>query len=244
MRISGMNNGTMPRPGQAGLQQADSVSKNIQKKIADKQKELQNLSSNQELDMETKRKKRQEIMQEIHDLQNQLKQHQAEQRREAASGAKNQEKGTSMEDMLGRNRRTSAGKGKQSELAQAGMETMISADAALNLAQAQGSAAKEMENRAAILKTEIRQDAGRGDVTAKKKELAELEQRAEHAASAQMDTLGEADRAIRNAQASGETAEKPEDKKAEEEETKRTDGQKKEEQKKEEQKKTSIDIYL
>ncbi len=240
MRIGGMNNGVMSRPGQAGLQQTDSVSKNIQKQIADKQKELQNLSSRQELDMETKRKKRQEIMQEIHDLQNQLKQHQVELRREAASRAGNQEKGTSMDDMLGKNRSVSKGKEGNSGLSRTGMKAMISAEAALDQAQLQGGVAKEMENRTSILKTEIRQDAGRGDVTAKQEELADLEQRAEHASSVQLDTLGEADSEIRNAQASHEAAEKADDKKTEKDDNKAAGSQKKEE----EQKRASIDIRL
>ena len=61
-------------------QGADSYSKNIQNQIADAQKALQELSSNENLTMEEKRQKRQEIQQEIADLNQQLRQHQIEQR--------------------------------------------------------------------------------------------------------------------------------------------------------------------
>ena len=92
MRINGVNK-TAQSPGQAGMvQKEDAVSKSIRKQIANKQKELQNLSSNQEMEMEEKSKKRQEIMQEINDLNNQLRQHQMEQRREAMNAERKQEK--------------------------------------------------------------------------------------------------------------------------------------------------------
>lgn len=214
MRINSVN-GTNQRPGQAGpMQKEDAVSKSIQKQIANKQKELQNLSSNQDMDMEAKSKKRQEIMQEISDLNNQLRQHQIEQRREAANAGKNQEKGSSMDDFIGGSRKKSGAKG--TSMSQAGMKAMISADAALNQAQAQGSAANEMENRAAILKTEIKLDGGRGaDVSHKKEELAELEEKARNAAEASAETLGNANEEIKNAQeADSDTEQTDEEKKA------------------------------
>ena len=62
--ISGANNGM--QAGSSGrITQMDSVSKNIQNQIANAQKKLQELSSNEELSMEDKMKKRQEIQQEI-----------------------------------------------------------------------------------------------------------------------------------------------------------------------------------
>ena len=49
----------------------DSVSKNIQNQIANAQKELQELSSNKEMSIEEKMNRRQEIQQQITDLNNQ-----------------------------------------------------------------------------------------------------------------------------------------------------------------------------
>lgn len=231
MRVSGIN-GITPQPGQAGLQQTDAVGRNIQKQIAQKQKELQNLSSNQELDMEEKEKKRKEIMQEINNLNNQLRQHQIEQRREAANAGRNQEKDSSVDDMIGGNRRSSKGAAKSSGLSQTSMKAMILADSALDQAQVQGSVAAEMENRINILKTEIKQDAGRTDVTAKKQELAGMEQRMEHASAAQADILRQTNQDMEKAQKSEgaeETVEKEEDRK---------------DNNPEEQKYPSVDVYL
>ena len=64
-----------------GGMQSDSYTKNIQRQIADAQQKLQDLSSNEELSLEDKMKKRQEIQQEITNLNQQLRQHQMEQRR-------------------------------------------------------------------------------------------------------------------------------------------------------------------
>ena len=62
----------------------DSVSKNIQNQIANAQQKLQDLSSNEEMSLEDKMKKRQEIQQEINNLNQQLRQHQIEQRKGTA----------------------------------------------------------------------------------------------------------------------------------------------------------------
>lgn len=96
MTINGIN-GVNTQVGQMGMNQVtDSYSRNIQKQIADAQKQLQELSSNEDMTLEEKMKKRQEIQQQISDLNMQLRQHQMEQRRE-----KQQAKGSSMDDMLG-----------------------------------------------------------------------------------------------------------------------------------------------
>ena len=50
----------------------DSYSKNIQNQIANAQKQMQELGENKEMPLEEKMKKRQEIQQQISDLQNQL----------------------------------------------------------------------------------------------------------------------------------------------------------------------------
>ena len=98
MTINGIS-GANTQAAQIGMNQAmDSYSKNIQNQIANAQKQLQELSSNEEMTLEEKMKKRQEIQQQISDLNMQLRQHQIEQRKEQQS------KGASMDDMLGGNR--------------------------------------------------------------------------------------------------------------------------------------------
>ena len=82
MTINGIS-GANTQAAQIGMNQAmDSYSKNIQNQIANAQKQLQELSSNEEMTLEEKMKKRQEIQQQISDLNMQLRQHQIEQRRE------------------------------------------------------------------------------------------------------------------------------------------------------------------
>ena len=75
MRINGIN-GTNTHVGGMNMARAnDSVSKNIQNQIANAQKQLQELSANKDMSIEEKMKKRQEIQQQITDLNNQLRQH-------------------------------------------------------------------------------------------------------------------------------------------------------------------------
>ena len=155
MKINGFN-GTNTQTGAIGMAQAnDSVSKNIQNQIANAQQKLQDLSSNEELSLEDKMKKRQEIQQEITNLNQQLRQHQIEQRKEQQS------KKSSMDDMVAGTKNTSAKKG--TGLSQAGMRAMISADSSMKQAKVQGSMATQMEGRAGVLESEIKQDAGKGN---------------------------------------------------------------------------------
>lgn len=96
-------NGANTQMGQMGMNQmADSYSRNIQNQIADAQKQLKELSSNKDMTQEEKMTKRQELQQQISDLNVQLRQHQMEQRREK------QQKQSSFDDMIGGNQKTGA----------------------------------------------------------------------------------------------------------------------------------------
>ena len=157
MRINGLNGANTQAGGMNMTKATDSVSKNIQNQIANAQKQLQELSANKDMSIEEKMKKRQEIQQQITDLNNQLRQHQIEQRKEQ------QAKKSSMDDMLGGNKKTAPKAGNQSTgLSQASMKAMISADSAMAQAQVQGSVATKMEGRAGVLESEIKLDAALG----------------------------------------------------------------------------------
>lgn len=205
MTINGIS-GANTQTAQMGMNQAmDSYSKNIQNQIANAQKQLQELSSNEEMTLEEKMKKRQEIQQQISDLNMQLRQHQMEQRKE-----KQQAKGSSMDDMLGgANAKTGS---KSAGLSQASMTAMISADTSVKQAKVQGSVATEMKGRANVLKAEMKQS---GSTEAKKAELAELEQKAENATASQMNTLVEANKAVEKAAEAERTEKKDSDAKEE-----------------------------
>lgn len=203
MTINGIN-GENTQMGQMGMNRAtDSYSRNIQNQITNAQKQLQELSSNEDMTLEEKMKKRQEIQQQISDLNMQLRQHRMEQRRAAMGGqGKQQTKGSSMGDLLGGTGNagnTKAGS-KSAGLSQASMTAMISADSAIKQAKVQGSVATKMEGRSGVLQSEIKMDQAIGGNTQKKEEeLAEVEQKAQAAASSQFSTLADANRTMEEA---------------------------------------------
>ena len=208
MKINGIN-GTNTQAGGINMMQSnDSVSKNLQSQIANAQKQLQEISENKEMSLEKKMKKRQEIQQQIADLNNQLRQHQIEQRKEQ------REKKASINDMLGGSQKTVSKAGKQATgLSQASMKAMISADSAMAQAKVQGSVATKMEGRAGVLTAEIKLDQARGDdVEKKKEELAEVEKKAIEAESAQMNTLADANKELEEAAKADQKIEKAEEK--------------------------------
>lgn len=199
--ISGAGNNM--QAGRSGMNmQMDSVSKNIQKQIANAQKQLQELSSNEDMTLEEKMKKRQEIQQEITTLNQQLRQHQIEQRKEQQS------KGASMNDMLGGTRKAAKAGDKGSGLSQAGMQAMISADASVKQAKVQGSMAAQMEGKAGVLESEIKMDKSRGGNAEKKEEeLADLQAKAQTAATAQISSLADASKMMEEASKTDQAAE-------------------------------------
>lgn len=200
MTIGGITNASSGVQRGAGLNpQADSVSRSLQNQIAQAQKELRELSSDDSMTAEEKMKKKQEIQQEIANLNQQLRQHQMEQKREQQSARKAAEEGTK-NGAGAKPGDAKPGKakpaGKAEGLSQAGMQSMLSADASVKQARVQGRTVTGMEGRAGVLKAEIRQDAG-GNTQAKEAELAETEQKALKAETAQMNTLARANREMK-----------------------------------------------
>ena len=207
MQINGVNGaGMQSGNSMTGIGQGtDAYSRQLQKQISDAQKKLQDISSDENLSPEEKMKKRQEIQQEINDLNIQLRQHQIELRRE-----KQEEKSDSpVTELTGGRKNARTGKGSQAGgMSEAGMSAIISADVAAGQARIQGNTAKRMENRAGIIKSEIKMESG--DTSDKEKELAEVEKRAQAASESQMNTLRDM----------GETLKKAEDSETKEEEKK------------------------
>ena len=104
--------------------EVDSVSKDIQSKIMNAQKQRQDLLSNREMTAEEKSNKRQKIQQEISDLKRELRQYQAEQKKkqqeedQAAKTKKEQKERESDEAVKKQQRRNQLAedvKGQQSE---------------------------------------------------------------------------------------------------------------------------------
>ena len=209
MKINGINGANTLAGGMNMTKVTDSVSKNIQNQIANAQKQLQDISANKDMSIEEKMKKRQEIQQQITDLNNQLRQHQMELRKE-----KQQAKGSSMNDMLGGSLKSTPKASKQSAgLSQASMKAIMSADSAMAQAQIQGSAASRMEGKAGVLEVEIKLDSARGgNVEAKKEELAEVQEKATAAQNAQLNTLATANKELEEAAKADQQTEKADDK--------------------------------
>ena len=201
MKINGINETNTQMSAMNRQTATDSVSKNIQKQIANAQKQLQEISSNKDMSIEEKMKKRQEIQQQIADLNNQLRQHQIEVRRK-----QQQKKGSSMDDMFAGSKKNSMksgtkGAGMSQQCMHAStMQAMISAGSAMAQAQMQGSVATRMNGEAGVLESEIKLDEARGsNVEAKREELAELQEKAVAAEAAQMNTLANTNRELEEA---------------------------------------------
>ncbi|MCM1134358.1 MAG: FlxA-like family protein [Clostridium sp.] len=93
MQIQGVNGAA--QGGNMGMEQvSDAYSRKLQKQIADAQKKLQEVSTDDELSSEEKMKKRQELLRKINELNIQLQQHQRELRRKK----ENEEKGEKEND--------------------------------------------------------------------------------------------------------------------------------------------------
>jgi len=154
------------------------------------------------MSMEEKMKRRQEIQQQITDLNNQLRQHQIEQRKEK------QEKAAKSVEKKEPAKRGDKGAG----LSQASMTAIISADAAMSQAQVQGSVVTRMEGRAGVLEAEIKLDsANGGNVKAKQEELAKVQQKAVAVGASQTNTLASVSKDIKEAAKADKIENKDED---------------------------------
>ena len=210
MKINGISEANTHMNAMNRQTATDSVSKNIQNQIANAQKQLQEISSDKDMSIEEKMKKRQEIQQQITDLNNQLRQHQLEMRRE-----QQQKKSSSMEDMIAGSKKSSMKSGtKGAGRSQAGMNAstmraIISAGTAISQVQIQGSVATQMEGKAGVLESEIKIDAARGsNVEEKKEELVELQEKVVAVESTQMKTLENVNKELKEAAKADWQAEK------------------------------------
>ena len=184
MRVDGIKGADSQISGVNLMQTNDSFSKMIQSQIANAQEQLQKLSENNDMSVEEKMKRRQEIQQQITDLDHQLRQHQIVQRRA------NQGKDNVIERNLSTKRADKSGKGAQQGMRASTMRVIISADAAMSQAQVQSSVATRMEGRAGVLEAEIKQDSANGkSVESKQEDLIEVQQKLATTETSQMNVL-------------------------------------------------------
>ena len=198
----------------------DSYSKNIQNQIANKQKELQNLAKAEDMSVEEKLKKKQEIEKEIADLTLQLRQHQIEQRNKQQQ---QQKKNSSKDDSLTASKSKQTAQKEGTGISQASMKAIISADSSMKQAQVQGSAATKLNGRAGVLEAEIKQDKAREVNTERKEaELSDIQDKSQTTVSSQMSTLSDAIETINEAASEERDSEKTEAKKTEQSKDSRT----------------------
>lgn len=197
MKISGVDSSkNAAQTQQSQVQNEDSETKRIKEQIAAVQKQLQALGENDKMDMEEKMKKKQELNKEISMLNQQLRQHQIELRRQ-------QQNSEPMEEMLGQQRgsqqdgKTATGTKTAGGLSQSGMKAMISADSAVSQAAVYEQVASDMDGRSRVIKGEIKQDGGSSAL--KENELASVEQKASAAQGAQGRTLSETQKELQEA---------------------------------------------
>lgn len=204
MNINGVGGAGM-QPGMTGMgagaaDQMDPISKDLRRQIENLQKQLQELSANQEMPAETKMKKRQEMQKQISELEIQLRQRQMEMKQEQTR--KKKESGNAFDELTGA-KQLEKKSGKQNVGMSAGsMEALLSADASMKQADVHGSIATKMENRAGVLETEIMLDSGRGgssNVGLKQEELAETRELADQAVASQMESLAQANKTMQEA---------------------------------------------
>lgn len=194
-------------------QPVDSISKNIQNEISDVQRKRQELSSKEDIPVEEKQKKRREMQQEISRLNTQLRQRQAEMRREKqkellseemktdpdktkeeeAKKVETKEAGQTGKD--GREIREEEKKGTEEEnkaigISGTGMQETVAADLAMRQLRSRQSVISGMENGIAILQGEIRQDEARGaNVEQKQAALKKQEEKVQKASAPRFSVL-------------------------------------------------------
>lgn len=182
-------NGTGTTNMQAGMFSTagagDTVSKSLQSQIASAQKQLQELSSDDRMSLEEKMKKRQELQKQVADLNNQLRQHQVEERKKKQQEKEQKKTGTDTRQKQSTAQSTGCGLSGET------MQAMIGADMSVKQAKIQSSTAGRLEGKARVLETEAKNSS---EVVAERKqeEAGDLQAKVQTAVQAQMDTLAEA----------------------------------------------------
>ena len=195
-QMAGRNGNNMWANSSGSMMQVDTVSKNLQNQITNAQRNLQDLSSDEKMTPEEKMKKRQEIQQEIASLNQQLRQHQIDQKREER--AKEQIKNELSDDV----QKTDSEKieNQESGLSKKKMHAMISAGSSMKQSEAHRNVAMQLDGKVNVLQEEIKIDSNRGQNTEKKQEeLTKAQARATAAASSQMSVLGDANKVMKKA---------------------------------------------
>lgn len=195
MQISGIQSQNAASYNSVNKQQGnDPVIKNAQSQIEELRKQLQELAENKEMDPKTKSDKKQQIQQQISDLNTQIRQRQVELRKEQQAPKQSAEKQAEKEQM---EEKTGANAGGFSKT---GTNALISAANSVEVSDAVGKINTSLKGQAKVLTAQIKTDAANGaDVTAKQAELEKVNKGIQNTSSAQAEALGKADSELKNA---------------------------------------------
>lgn len=156
----------------------DSEGKEVRNQIANAKNRLKELSADKGLNEEEREKKQKELRQKITELNNQLRQRQAElqrQQQEQKTSAAVPEEDSSNPQTAGDSEEALLAAG----IPHTGARAILAAGSAVGHAKSQGSLAASLESRVRILQGEIKQDQERGlDTRLKQEELKKLEKKA------------------------------------------------------------------
>ena len=172
MQISGIGGGNTEGLRPISMPKSTEINPevdNLQKQIEAKRKQLSDLQNDDRMSPEQKQKKREEIQQEISELE--------AQKNAAEMAAKQKEREEAQErqakssgDTYSRNQ-----DGDISRISARGMQAMISASKSMEMAELKENIQNSFEDEASILETEIKLDEGKGVVSERKeKELADI----------------------------------------------------------------------
>lgn len=199
MQITGIASG-VKAPESLPLRKNNPEENGLRKQIEAKQKELRELSENEEMDPKQRLEKKKEIEAEIADLNNQLQQKRAE-RLQGKDAEKN-------ESSSGQPRKRDG----FSEDADR-MDSLLSADRSVDRAAQLNGTSDKLKGKARVLRTEAKLDAARGNSAEEKiAQASGLENRADRLKIEGAKTLGE----IRKSEKAEEAEEAEKDEKTEE----------------------------
>ncbi|MBQ9118609.1 MAG: hypothetical protein IJY09_00950 [Lachnospiraceae bacterium] len=186
MSISNITlNNNLPSISSAPVSTADTESKTLQTQLAQKQQHLNRISSDSELSSEKKAKERQELEQQIAELNRKLKLLRMEKEEEAEKAKKEQEQ--KMELLENATERSSQKEARNEdsalqeqdtapepiEISAVNVHKLLVASSRLQQTRIQESAVQQKEHTENVLKSEITLDALRGSDTTQKEEKLE-----------------------------------------------------------------------
>lgn len=190
---------------------ADIKSKGLQNQITAAQQQLQKLSSDQDLTVEEKKQKRQEVQQQITELNRELRQRQMELRKEQAEKQNSEDMKKQEADKERRSKETIRQTTKEEKtvdddkkastekpvVPQKGIEAVISAETAQKQAMAQHRVMITLEGKLNAIQGEINQEAKLGHDTKHEEEvLADMKKRVSNTSRVQIRLLSDASRKI------------------------------------------------